>query len=116
MVPSEKNTLGSLVENGVSIDWGVLLVEFVVGADLSFSISYNLENVRLTIVISISTNSKVDFLGEGVSLVSSLEGKNWISWGHGDRAEFVVAVGGSLLRVELCVESVKSIHLKIWLV
>ena len=71
MVPSEKNTLGSLVENGVSIDWGVLLVEFVVGADLSFSISYNLENVRLTIVISISTNSKVDFLGEGVSLVSS---------------------------------------------
>lgn len=61
MVPSEKNTSGSLIEILETVNRQVLLVETVVVCNCLLSLSDNREHEWLTVICSVSTDTQVDF-------------------------------------------------------
>lgn len=110
MVPSEENSSGSLVEFGDTVNWEVFLFELL-SNNLLLSSSDNWENVWLSIVGSVGTNSEVDLVWVLGGLVSNREGKNWISWGLLDVVEFLVSESG-FLAFKLVVDESETVHLK----
>lgn len=71
VIPAEKTLSSSLVEDLVSIDRRVFLVKRVVSCDFALSSSDNWENIGLSIVRPVSTDSKIDLLFESIRLVPS---------------------------------------------
>jgi hypothetical protein len=67
------------------------------------------EDEWFSIVISVSTNTKVDFLIILISFEVSGKRENWISGGLGNMTEVVASEFG-LLGFELVVEKGKSFH------
>lgn len=70
VIPTEEGHAGTLVEVLVAINGRVFLVKLGVVDDHLLSLADNGEDVRLTILRSVSTDTKVDFLGELVVLVA----------------------------------------------
>lgn len=93
VVPSEESTSGSLVEGGITINRGVFFIEGHVLADHLLGLADNGEDVRLTVVVTVGTNTEVNFLFESVSLESGSEGKNGVSGGLLDVLELRVHIG-----------------------
>ena len=107
MIPSEENSSGSLVELLVSINWGVLLIEAGVVDDHLSSLSHDWEDVWLSLLASVSTDTQVNLSWVLVRLVSDRERQDWVSWGLLNVGKFLN--GGGLI-VELGVQKFESIH------
>lgn len=89
-VEAEEDATGTLVEISISIDWEVLLVELVVGHDLGLNLAHNWENIWLSIVVAVGTNTKVDLVWVLVGLEANSESEDWINWGLWHVSELVV--------------------------
>ena len=102
-VPAEEDALGSLAELSETIDGKVLLVEAGISNDSLLCLSDDWEDVGLAIVVTVSTDTKVDLLWVLISLVASRKGQDWVGRGHWHVSELVVQGSDSLHFVLLCV-------------
>jgi hypothetical protein len=93
MVPSEESTSSSSVEVGITINGSVFFIEGHVFADHLLGLADNGEDVRLSVVVTVGTDTKVNFLGEGIGLETGGEGEDRISGGLLDVLELRVHVG-----------------------
>lgn len=98
VVPSEEGTAGSLVEVSESIDRGVLFIERVVSADLCFSLADDGEDVGFTVIITVSTDTKVALLGVLIGLEAFGETENSI-WGSLSDMDKLVVKGSDALHL-----------------
>ena len=95
-VLSEHELGGSLVEGGVSIESGVLVI--VLAADSSFSLSHGREDPGLSIVVTIGTDTENDLVGVLIGHELFLKKENGIGnrifgispRGEGERASDVL--------------------------
>jgi hypothetical protein len=110
VVPAEGDHLGALDEVSNTLNRGVFLVEGGVLNDLLLDLLDDGENEGLAVVVSVSTDTKVDLLGILVILEACGQRKDGISGGHLDVGEVVHAELGKL-GSELTVEQLKSFHL-----
>lgn len=60
VVPSEQDASGTLVEGLVTVDWSVLLVKSVIIGDSLLGLSYDWEDVWLTVFRSVGADTQVD--------------------------------------------------------
>ena len=89
-VEAEEDATGSLGEVSKTINWEVLLVEGVVGDNFSLNLADNWEDIWLSIVVSVGTDTEVDLLWVLVVLEADSETEDWVSWGHWNVGELVV--------------------------
>ena len=75
--------------------------------DFFFDFFDNFENVRFSIVISVSSDTEVDFFRIFIVIESDGGSKDWIWWSHGDMGEEIVV---DLSRSQVKVEFLKSFH------
>jgi len=90
VLPAEEDLAGTSVELLESVNWKILLVQFVIGADLSLDLAHNWENEWLSVVVAVSANTQVNLLWVLVDLETSRQTEDWVSWGHWDVCELVV--------------------------
>lgn len=57
VLPAEQNLAGTSVELLESVNWKILLVQFVIGDDLSLDLAHNWENEWLSVVVAVGTNT-----------------------------------------------------------
>jgi len=95
-VESEKNTLSALAEFSEAIDRKVLLIEGAVSHNFLLGFADDGEDVWLSVVVTVGTNTEVDLLGVLVVLKTGSQTENGIGWGHSDVLELVVQGGDSL--------------------
>ena len=95
-VPAEDNTLSALVELSETFNSKVLLVEGSISDDSSLSLANNGENIGLSIVVTISTDTEVDLLGVLIGLEPCCKGKDGIGGCHWHVLKLIVQGGDSL--------------------
>lgn len=96
MLPTEESTSRSSAEVSITINGSVFFIQRHVFADHFLSFADRGKDVRLSIVVTVSTDTKVDLLFEFVGLESSGEGKDGVSRGLLDVLELGVHVGEAL--------------------
>lgn len=106
VIPSEEDTTRSLQKCLVSINRCILLVESSIIGNSLFSFSNNGEYEWLSILRSVSSNTKVYFLLEFIVFVSSRQREDRVSRGLSNMTElsFSETLGSLFLRVELFIK------------
>ena len=94
-VEAEEDTLGALVEGVETVDGEVLLVEGDIGDNGQLGLAHNWEDVGLSVVITVGTNTKVDLLWVLVGLEACSQGQDRVRGGHFNVLELVVQSGDS---------------------
>ena len=95
-IPTEDNTLSTLVEFSETFNSKVLLVKGSISDDSSLSLANNGEHIRLSIVVTVSTDTKVDLLGVLISLESGCKGEDGVGWCLWHVLKLIVQGGNSL--------------------
>ena len=95
-VPSEEDSLGTLSELGETVNGEVLLVEGSIIDNSLLGLAHDGEDVGLSVVITVGTDTEVDLLGVLVGLEASGEAKDGVGGGHWNVLELVVQGGDSL--------------------
>jgi hypothetical protein len=91
-----------VVEISESIDGGVFLIKRKVGDNLVFGLTDDGENVGLTIIVTVSTDTKVTLVGVFVVLEAFGEAENGVD-GSLSYMDKLVVKGGSALHLLLVV-------------
>jgi len=95
-VESEEDTLSALAEFSKTIDRKVLLIEGAISDNLLLGFAHDGEDVGLSVVVTVGTNTEVDLLGVLVVLETGSQTEDGVGWGHSDVLELVVQGGDSL--------------------
>ena len=95
-IKAKDNTLSALVELGETFDTEVLLIEGSISDDSSLSLADNGEHIRLSIVVTVSTDTEVDLLGVLISLESGCKGEDGVGWCLWHVLKLIVQGGKSL--------------------
>jgi hypothetical protein len=105
VIPTEKNSTRSLKECLVTINRSILFVEVGVVGNSLLSFSNNWEDEGLSILRTIGTDTKVDFLGVSIVFVSNGKRKDGIGGGLSNMAELTFSKRlGGLRRDELFIK------------
>ena len=95
MIPTKKCTSRTLCEKWVTINWAVLLVKTVIICNSFLSLTDYWEHEWLTVVRSVGTDSKIDFVRIFVVFVTDRQAEDWIGWSLCNMAPLICS--GSLL-------------------